>query len=241
MAGSGYDFYLDKCLLPVPPDSLQISINNGNKTIKLMNEGEVNLLKAAELTDIEFSCMIPQTEYPFAVYRFGFQRAEYFLNYFEKLKAGGKPFQFIVSRQMAGGQALFGTNMKVSLEEYRITEDADEGPDLKVKIKLKQYRDYGIRTVSVKGAVTDTGGTAAGSYSASIQKTRSRETAPDTRMVRTYTVREATTLFHIAKEVYGDGNKYHEIAEANRSTIKNSISVEPGTVLRIPALQGGKT
>lgn len=239
MSGSRYDFYLDRCLLPVPPDSLQISINNGNKTIKLMNEGEVNLLKAAELTDIELECLIPQVEYPFAVYRSGFQGAEYFLNYFEQLKVNGKPFQFIVSRRRADGQTLFGTNMKVSLEEYRVTEDAEEGLDLKVKIKLKQYRNYGIRTVTVKGAVTETGGNQ--TCSVSIRQNRSQEGAPDTGKTRSYTVRESTTLFHIAKEVYGDGSRYPEIMEANRGLVKNSLDVKPGMVLRIPALKGGKT
>ena len=69
---TGYDFYLDKCLLPIAPGRLQLSIKNENKTIKLMNEGQVNLLKTAGLTDIEFECIIPQIEYPFAVYTSGF-------------------------------------------------------------------------------------------------------------------------------------------------------------------------
>jgi hypothetical protein len=50
----GYDFYLDKCLLPVAPSKLSLNINNANKTLTLINEGEINTLKKAELTDIEF-------------------------------------------------------------------------------------------------------------------------------------------------------------------------------------------
>ena len=66
MSKTGYDFYLDKCLLPVSPQKLQIKINNANTTVTLINEGEVNLLKTAKLTDIEFECLIPQVKYPFA-------------------------------------------------------------------------------------------------------------------------------------------------------------------------------
>lgn len=51
---AGYDFYLDKCLLPIAPGKLQVSIKNENKTVKLINEGQVNLLKAPGLTEIEF-------------------------------------------------------------------------------------------------------------------------------------------------------------------------------------------
>jgi len=145
----GYDFYLDRCLLPVTPSKLSLKINNANKTLTLINEGEINILKKAELTDIEFECEIPQVKYPYAIYKSGFQGASYFLGYFEQLKTSRKPFQFIVCRQTPDGKKLFNTNIKVSMEDYKITEDAKEGIDLKVKIKLKQYREYGTKTVNI--------------------------------------------------------------------------------------------
>ncbi len=150
MSKSGYDFYLKKCLLPITPEKLQVKINSANDTVTLINDGQINILKTAELTDIEFECMIPQVKYPFATYKSGFKGASYFLNYFESLKADKKPFQFIVSRTMPNGKVLFSTNMKVSMEDYRITEQAKDGFDLTVKIKLKQYRDYGTKTVNIK-------------------------------------------------------------------------------------------
>lgn len=152
MSKNGYDFYLKGCLLPVAPEKLRIKINNANDTLTLINEGEINILKAPELTDIEFECMIPQVKYPFATYKSGFKEASYFLNWFEKLKTDKKPFQFIVSRAMPNGKALFSTNMKVSLEDYSITEQSKDGFDLTVKISLKQYRDYGTKTVSIKNS-----------------------------------------------------------------------------------------
>ena len=89
---SQYHFYLKKCLLPVAPSQLKLTINNNNSTYILIDEGQINVLKKAKLTDIEFECMIPQVRYPFAVYSGGFQKASYFLNYFEKLKTSRKPF-----------------------------------------------------------------------------------------------------------------------------------------------------
>lgn len=149
MAKSGYDVYMDKCLLPVTPSKLTIKINNKNDTLTLINEGEINLLRKAGLTDIEFECDIPQVKQPYAVYPSGFKGASYFLNYFEQLKTDEKPFQFIVCRQSPNGKKFFNTNIKVTLEDYKITEDAKQGYDLKVKIKLKQWRDYGTKTVNV--------------------------------------------------------------------------------------------
>ena len=54
MPKNGYDFYLDKCLLPIAPEKLTIKINNANKTFTIINDGEINILKKAELRDIEF-------------------------------------------------------------------------------------------------------------------------------------------------------------------------------------------
>lgn len=150
MSKRGYDFYLKKCLLPIAPEKLQIKINNANKTVTLINEGEINILKTPKLTDVEFECRIPQVKYPFATYKSGFKGASYFLDYFESLKVDEKPFQFIVSRTMPNGKVLFTTNMKVSLEDYKIIEQAKDGFDLMVKIKLKQYRDHSTKTVNIK-------------------------------------------------------------------------------------------
>lgn len=173
MSKTGYDFYLKKCLLPIAPDKLQIKINNANETLTLINEGEINILKTAELTDVEFECRIPQVKYPFASYKSGFKGASYFLDYFKSLKVDKKPFQFIVSRTMPNGKVLFSTDMKVSMEDYKITEQAKDGFDLTVKIKLKQYRDYGTKTVNIK--------IAASKPKATVQKTRSTESKPATK------------------------------------------------------------
>ena len=173
MARSGYDFYLDKCLLPVTPSKLQIKINNANKTLTLIDEGQINILKTAELTDIEFECDIPQVQYPYAVYKSGFKGASYFLDYFENLKTQKKPFQFIVSRTLPNGKLLFSTNIKVSLEDYKITEQSKNGFDLTVKIKLKQYREYSTKTVNIKIATSKP--------KATVQETRPTESKPATK------------------------------------------------------------
>lgn len=61
--------YFDKCLFPVTPEKISIKINGNNKTVNLINEGEINILKKAGLTDIEFEAEIPQVKHPYAVYK----------------------------------------------------------------------------------------------------------------------------------------------------------------------------
>ena len=51
-----------------------------------------------------------------------------------------------------------------------------------------------------------------------------------------YDVKPGDTLSKIAKQFYGDANKYHQIFEANRPMLKDPDEIYPGQKLRIPAL-----
>jgi hypothetical protein len=228
MAKSGFDFYMGKLLLPVTPSKLELKINNANKTVTLIDEGEVNILKKAGLTDIEFTCELPQVKYPYAVYKNGFKRAKYYLEKFESLKNKKKPFQFIVCRSLPTNKKLFNTNMKVTLEDYKITEDAENGFDVTVKVKLKQWRDYGTKTVNIT--------LAASKPKASVEPKRETTTSPAPAQATTYTVVKGDCLWNIAKKFYGSGAKYTTIYNANKSVIGgNPNLIYPGQVLTIPA------
>ena len=52
---------------------------------------------------------------------------------------------------------------------------------------------------------------------------------------KTYTVQTGDTLSKIAKEFYGNANKYQQIFEANKPMLKDPDKIYPGQVLRIPA------
>jgi nucleoid-associated protein YgaU len=51
-----------------------------------------------------------------------------------------------------------------------------------------------------------------------------------------YDVKPGDTLSKIAKQFYGDANKYHQIFEANRPLLKDPDDIFPGQKLRIPAM-----
>lgn len=172
-----YYFFLGMMQLPVPPAKMSIRTKGKNKTINLINEGEVNLIKSPGLTEISFDIRLPNQSYPWANYDsslmdsignavgkkllergdlFGFKKSEYFLNQLEKHKTTKAPFRFIVSRMGQGFNLLFSTNMLVTLEDYTIGEDARrDGRDLTVPVKLKQYKPFGTKTGTIE---TDTNG-----------------------------------------------------------------------------------
>lgn len=224
MRRTGYEFYLKKCLLPVTPQKLNIRINNANTTLTLINDGEINILKTAKLTDIDFTCEIPQVYLPYALYKSGFQSASYFLDYFEELKTSKEPFQFIVSRALPLGSALFSTNIKVSLEDYKLVEQARNGFSVSVQISLKQYREYGTKAVNIDTSAS----------TATIQQNRTAETSPAPKSQQIYVVKQGDCLWNISKKYYGDGSKYGKIQSAN-SEVTNPNQLYVGQKLIIPA------
>jgi len=263
-----YTVYLGEVMLPVPPAKLQLKIKNQNKTITLIDEGEVNILKRAGLTEISFKVLLPNVLYPFAQYTSGFKSAAYYLEHLEKLKTQTDqdgnliPFQFIISRAMPDGKILFGTNMKVALEDYKAEESADDGFDIIADITLKQYRPYGTKTVEFKQPVSvgssgnegitspdssDAGGAIApggehvtqAQTTAYIEHTRTAENAPQ---AQAYTVVSGDSLWAIAKKYLNDGNLYPEIYalnqaiidKGNKGTGSTKYTIYPGQVLALP-------
>lgn len=220
-----YDFYFDKLLLPVAPSKLQLKIGNANKTHTLINDGEINVLKTPGLTNIDFEILLPNTEYSFARYKNGFKPAEYFLEKLKELKQSKEPFQFIVTRQFPNGKSLHGTNMKVSLEDYTVKDDVGNGFDTSVTIRLKQYRDFGTKTCNVTFAGTKP--------TVSVNQSRPTNNAPSG---GTYTVKKGDSLWKIAASKLGNGSRWNEIYNANKSVIGgNPNLIYPGQVLTIPS------
>lgn len=234
-----YRVYLDDMLLPVAPEQIQLKIANNNKTITLINEGEVNILKTPGLSKITFEALLPNTQYPFAAYDGGFQPAEHFLNKLEQLKLSLKPFKFqIVRTDNNGVISAFDQEMDVSLEEYQVDEDAEDyGRDISVSVTLLQYKAWVTKTITFQ---TTSAGTTAPATADTARDTTSAPSA------KSYTVVSGDSLWAIAKKQLGSGARYTEIYNLNSSVIESTAKshgrasssnghwIYPGTVLTLP-------
>lgn len=218
-----YSFFIDGMELPIAPQKLTVKINGNNKTLTLINEGDINFLRAPGLTEITFDAVLPMLgQYSFAN---GYRRPDSYLNKLESLMTGKEPFRFLVSRVSPSGRLLYDTNMKVSLENYTVTEDATKGPDVTVSITLKQYISYSTKTVTVVKPKPE--------KKPVVQQKKKRETSSAPK-VKTYTVKSGDCLWNIAKKYYGNGAQYTKIYNANKGKIKNPNLIYPGQVLTIP-------
>ncbi len=214
-----YAFYMDGMLLPITPGSVQTKIANKNKTLTLINDGEMNLLKTPGLTEMSFDVLLPNSVYPFA--NAHAQSADHYLEKFEKLKTSKKPFVFSISRVKPSGDYMFDTSMLVSLEKYTLKEDAEKyGTDLLVSVDLKQYRDYKTKTLTTQ---TRKDGTKIAMMTTNRSSTKE--------MPKTYTVKAGDTLWAIAKKYLNDGSKYKQLATLNHMTHPNQLKV--GQVIQL--------
>nr|DAK81192.1 MAG TPA: tail assembly protein [Caudoviricetes sp.] len=233
-----YYFYIDKVLFPVTPAKFQLRVNNKNETVTLINEGEVNLIKSPGLTDIDVDELILPLyqNYPFAVYEGGqFQSADYYLDKLEAWKTGKKPHTCILSRVSPNGaELLFDTNIRITIEDYEIVEDAEkQGMDITVKLSMKQYKDWGAKKLKI------TKNKKTGKKKASKKKTRKNTK----KKKKTYVVKKGDTLRSIAKKQLGSSSKANKIYSLNKKTIDRlaakahkspRVYLKPGTKLKLP-------
>ncbi len=220
-----YQMYFGKVLMPVTPAKVTVKVNNQNNTITLINGEEIHILQSAGLTSVTFDLLFPHTPYPFA--NKAVQSAQYYITLLERLKTGKQPFQWILHRMKLDGTSLFFSNLTVALEEYEIKEDAEEGFDIIVSVKLKQWKAYGTKKVTVKQPTAPHE-----KAKVSIQNPpREQTNAPKT---NTYTVKKGDCLWNIAKKYLGNGARYTEIYDLNKSKMQNPNLIYPGQVLTLP-------
>lgn len=232
---NGYEFYFkdgsDVLTFPITPSELSIKVGSNNKTVTLIDEGDINILKSPSLIEVEFDARFPMRKYPYS------RRVSSFKTYFDKLKElkeNKTPFRFIVARATPGGERTWDTNIQVALEDIELQENADEGDDVIVSIKLKQYKDFGVKILKKATATTST------------STTKREEKNTDTNQY--YVVKKGDCLWTISKKFYGDALKWKNIYEANKSVIEktareygkksssNGWWIYPGTKLTIPKL-----
>lgn len=259
-----YVVYLGELLFPVTPSKITAKYKGQNKTASLIDGSQINMLKPPALAEISFDALIPQQPYHFAMYENsavipksykkvlkkkdfqegykgnGYLKPDYFFAWLEVLKVKKQIVNFTIYREKPGikmrkkESSLFHTELKVSLEDYTIKEDAGEGMDFIVSITLKAYEPYGTKEAVLKKS--------------RIKKiVIKREGKPDIR-VRELTVKKGDTLQNIvrkfcknvesykAKDLYQDNKKVIEKAarkHGRKSSSKGHYLYE-GTKLRLP-------
>lgn len=151
-----YSLYLASTQFPVLPEKIEMSYNGQNETVNLIDDGEVTFIKTPGLSEYSFSLLLPAVPYHFAVYPDNvFRPPTYYTELLEFLMITKSCFQLDIYRTYPDGREdLKAINATVTLESYTITENAEDGQDWIVKIKLKQYRPFGTKVLQLNATGT---------------------------------------------------------------------------------------
>lgn len=222
---NGYNFYFkdgaEVLTFPITPEQLSIKVGSNNKTITLINEGDINLLKSPSLIEVEFEARFPMRQYPYAREFLSF---ETYFDKFTDLK-NKKSFRFIVTRTKPNGDRTWDTNLLVALEDLNLVEDADEGDDVLIKFKLKQYKEYGVKRLNGGGSDSDSSEIVdevkeeTPTSTSTSTTARPNENSPSSKD-KTHTVKSGETLWEIAKRYYGVSSNWKMIYNANKTAIE---------------------
>lgn len=203
-----YYMFMSDMQIPIPPETIDTKIPSKNETIDLLSAGEVNILKFPGLMEMSFDFMLPNTNYPFSDNLLGFRKANYYVSRLEKFKVTKQPFQFIIVRMKPNGSMLGMSNVKVTLEDYVIKDDAKEGFDQYASVQLKMWKDFGTKKLEVK---TDKDGNTTGS----VVSERATDKVPET----TAKAGVGQTLQHMVKSQFGNTDNLFAIAAVNKIAV----------------------
>ncbi len=117
----------------------------------------------------------------------------------------------------------------MGVEDFSYEERGGEPGDLYYSLKLREFKDISPRRLAINGGKIEKM-VAARANSNSIKKQKR------------YTVQVGDTLWLVARKMYGDGARYHEIYDANQNRIdaanlatgQPGLTIRPGQMLVIP-------
>lgn len=212
-------------LLPVPPEKIDYSVKNQNKTFTLVNGEERNQIRPQGLRTVTFErVLLPSKAYHFChtnadgtVYS-----AVALMKLFQELKDTLKCCTLTINSSTDGlCNDGFASSGVYTLETYKAYREAGLNDDMEATLTFKEYIEYGTKIVEI----TEKDGKKVKDKENKRSKTKEQTSES------TYTVKKGDTLWAISKKFYGDGAYYPYLAYLNN--IKNANVIYEGQVLKI--------
>lgn len=203
-------------ILPVNPQSIDVSESGQGKTYDVVGIGEVNVIKNRKLTDYSLSSIFPAQKYPFVVGDELLYPVEY-IKMIEKWMTTKRPIRFIFKSN------TFDINTAASIESFDWKEVAGSGGDIEYTLQLKKYVFY-----EAKRIVQATG---SGKV---VQKKQKAARPNETQQPKTYTMVAGDSLWKVAQMKLGDGTRYKEIQKLNNIKDSDFKRLPIGKVLKLP-------
>lgn len=200
--------------LPVLPSELYIKEQPDNKSVQIVELGEITKLRRMKNPSISIDSYFPAHRGPY-VDSANLYPPMFYIGWLQKWANSKRPIRLVV----LGG--TIPISWPVSIESFTWGEEGGAVGDIYYKLTLKRYTYYGARRVEIINDQQQV--PAAGAE---------QRPAKETKGIEPYTVQKGDTLWAICKRLLGSGSKYAEIAKFNG--IKNANLIYPGQVIRFP-------
>lgn len=204
-----------KFRFPVLPENYKIENGSKNESVHISGLGEIVIKQDRPALIFSFSSFFPANKYSGVQYKKlpNPQKAYEKIN---KWKNAAKPVHLVITAA--------GINMYCIIESFSKEEKGGDIGTIYYTIQLKEYRKTKVRKIKVDQKTKK----------AKISKV-SKSRVDNTDKPKTYTVKSGDCLWNIAKNIYGFGNEYMKIYNANKKIIGgNPNKIKIGQVLTIP-------
>lgn len=119
-------------------------------------------------------------------------------------------------------------NMYFVIESFNYNNKAGEEDDIYYELEIKQYKPYGVKTVT-----NSVSGLLASRTVSTTNKTSQNQTTNSTQ--KRYTVIRGDCLWNITKKYTGSGARWKELYDINKQVVGNNPNlIYPGQVLTLP-------
>lgn len=195
--------------LPVNPKELSVTQSSGNKTINLLNVGEVAVAGNRGPVKMSVSTFLPASNSPF----YKEKNPEEVITKVKQWKNGKQPLRIIIS----------GTDINTMFLVENMEERYTEGQlDIKINWSFVEYR-----VLNVPASATT-------AFTSNVNNEALKERGGGIEIPKKVTVKAGDSLWGFAVRYYQNGGLWKKIAEANG--ISNPNRIEIGMVLEMPRI-----
>lgn len=204
-------------LLPVTPAGYSMDHGNEMEVVRATEKGDINISGHKRLKSIRVEGLFTTHEYPFL------NKITYpvacAMDYTNLIKMWID--EKIVVRFIIASEGVTRINGQFYIENINYSENNKSNGDISYVIDLREYRP--MNTPVVKSQIV------------TMDKNKSRPPSSPSKNTNAYTVVSGDYLIKISRKVYGDGNQWRKIYDANKSVIgSNPNLIYAGQVYVIP-------
>lgn len=203
--------YIQGVRLPVNPEKIAVKIPTEKNTYTILSLGEVDILHGAKLDELAIEMLFPYGNPHYAMDQ---ATPKEWIDSLKALHETATPFDFT----FVG--VSWGIAFTASIQELEFSQEGGGNHDVFGKCKIRRWRSAKAKTMDRP------------------TEERAREAQSPTNQTvssgKSYAVRDGDSLWRIAKQALGSGERWQEIYALNKDQIKNPNVIHAGMNLKLP-------